>query len=244
MNLILFAEEAPSYRLPARDPRFEHVRGVLRMAPGDTFAAGVANGRHGTARVVRLDRQELEVAMDWENEPPPPPPPVHLLLALPRPATARKVLFDATTLGVSHFHFFAAEKGDPGYTRSALWTEGKWRQQVWAGAEQAFSTHVPEAGCSPDLASALATLPAGGTRRALDVYEAAVHLGTAEPPTLPLVLALGGERGWSARERTRLRDAGFDLFSLGQRVLRVETAVVAALALSLGPLEGYSPAES
>ncbi|MBP7483295.1 MAG: RsmE family RNA methyltransferase, partial [Lacunisphaera sp.] len=45
------------------------------------------------------------------------------------------------------------------------------------------------------------------------------------------VLALGAERGWSAAERTLLRASGFTFTHLGERVLRTETACIAALTL-------------
>ena len=41
------------------------------------------------------------------------------------------------------------------------------------------------------------------------------------PATIPHVLALGGERGWSARDRDVLRGAGFRFVHLGSRVLRI-----------------------
>ncbi|MFI5337188.1 MAG: RsmE family RNA methyltransferase [Opitutales bacterium] len=44
-------------------------------------------------------------------------------------------------------------------------------------------------------------------------------------------MAFGPERGWSADERRQLRAAGFTFAHLGSRVLRLETAVVAALAV-------------
>ena len=47
-----------------------------------------------------------------------------------------------------------------------------------------------------------------------------------------LVMALGPERGWGPADREALRAAGFTLVHLGTRVLRVETAVVAALAIT------------
>jgi RsmE family RNA methyltransferase len=52
----------------------------------------------------------------------------------------------------------------------------------------------------------------------------------------PLALAFGPERGWSAGERQLLRAQGFELAHLGTRVLRTETAVVAALALAKAAL--------
>ena len=76
-------------------------------------------------------------------------------------------------------------------------------------------------------------------RLALDNYEATTPLASAlcldsRRPTLdaPLVLALGPERGWGPGDRTALRAASFTLCSLGQRVLRLETAVIAALTLA------------
>jgi RsmE family RNA methyltransferase len=69
-------------------------------------------------------------------------------------------------------------------------------------------------------------------RLALDHYESAGSLGAVRlTPESQVVLALGPERGWSAGDRTLLRTHGFGLVHLGPRVLRCETAVVAALTL-------------
>jgi RsmE family RNA methyltransferase len=80
--------------------------------------------------------------------------------------------------------------------------------------------------------------PAKQARLALDNYEATAPLGAEilNPKSQILngggvVLALGPERGWGPVDRDQLRAAGFTLCSLGQRVLRLETAVIAALAL-------------
>jgi RsmE family RNA methyltransferase len=67
---------------------------------------------------------------------------------------------------------------------------------------------------------------------ALDNYEAALPLGDWPlAPDQPIVLALGAERGWSAAERELLRVRCFGLTHLGSRVLRTETAVIAAVAI-------------
>jgi len=71
-----------------------------------------------------------------------------------------------------------------------------------------------------------------GIRIGMDNYEA---LGKLEPCAVEesesIFLAVGAERGWSGDERNQLRENGFTLKHLGQRVLRVETAVVAALGI-------------
>lgn len=237
MNRILFEAKAGSYTLDPRDSRFEHVRGVLRMREGDSFDVGVVNGPVGKASIVVLDRERMEVAVEW-GEAPSLPPPVHLVVGLCRPATVRKILTVVPTLGVRQMSFVATERSDPAYARSRLWQSGEWRQYLVEGVEQAFDTHLPETGLHDGLQACLEALPAATSRRfAMDVYEGSCRLSGVEAnPDEPVVLAVGPERGWSARDRTMLRASGFELVALNERVLRVETAVVSGLTLLLAAM--------
>ena len=91
---------------------------------------------------------------------------------------------------------------------------------------------MPELTHGLTLAAALEKLPPAASRLALDNYEAPAPLGQIQPSAgAPVVLALGSERGWSAAERDFLRANNFSLVHLGSRVLRTETAVVAAVAI-------------
>lgn len=236
MNLVLFEPGELDAPLPFADPRARHILTVLRRAPGETFVAGLVNGPLGTATLLSADPAALVLAFAPDREPPPLPP-VTLLVGLPRPQTARDLLRDATTLGVSCIHFITTERADPNYAASSLWTTGEWRRHLLAGAAQACDTRLPEVTWTHTLASALAALPASAVRLALDNYEATTPL-SAEIPNprsqIPnqTILALGPERGWGPADRTALRAAGFTLCSLGDRVLRLETAVIAALTLA------------
>jgi 16S rRNA (uracil1498-N3)-methyltransferase len=184
MNLILFEAAETATPLPRADPRARHLLDVLRRQPGDTFDAGLVNGPRGKGTLVALGADALTLAFAWGEEPPALPP-ITLLIGLPRPQTARDLLRDATTLGVAALHFVATEKCEPSYARSTLWTSGEWRRHVLAGAAQAFDTRLPEISWTHTLAEAVAclepgrkdALPAGGTRLALDNYEAAQSLG-------------------------------------------------------------------
>jgi 16S rRNA (uracil1498-N3)-methyltransferase len=204
---------------------------VLRRREGDPFDAGLVNGPRGKGRLEKIAPDALTFSFAW-GEAPPPLDPILLLIGLPRPQTARKILQEATALGVGTFHFFTAEKAEPSYARSTLWTSGEWRRHLVAGAEQAFCTQLPGLTHGLTLAAALEKTPAAATRLALDNYEASAPLGHNLPlADTPIVLALGSERGWSATERDFLRAKNFSLVHLGSRVLRTETAVVAAVAL-------------
>ena len=118
---------------------------------------------------------------------------------------------------------------DPNYARSRLWTTGEWRRHLVDGLQQSVATALPAVTCGIPLRSAVQQLPpdAAGAGR---LGACALHL--------PLVLALGPERGWTDADRALLRRHDFIPCTLGQRVLRVETACVAALAIAKSKLGG------
>ena len=231
VNLILFDPAETSVPLPRRDPRAAHLLDVLRRREGDTFAAGLIDGPRGKGTVVAIGAAALVLGFAW-GEPPPPPDPITVLVGLPRPQTARDILRDATALGVAALHFVLTEKGDPGYAQSTLWSSGEWRRHLVTGAQQAFTTRLPAVTHGRRLAEALATLPSGGTRLALDNYEAPARLSQCHLiDDTSVVLALGAERGWAAAERALLRAHQFTFAHLGLNVLRTETACTAAVTL-------------
>jgi RsmE family RNA methyltransferase len=232
VNLVLFSPAELSRPLPRSDPRAVHLLKVLKRQVGEAFDAGLINGPLGRATLLAIGAEALTFSFVWGG-PPPPPEPVTLIIGLPRPQTARDMLRDATTLGVAAIHFVQTEKGERNYAQSSLWTTGEWQRHLAAGAAQAFTTRVPEISHGRTLAETMDTLPSATTHRlALDHYEATIPLGRVPiTPEAPVVLALGPERGWSAGDRDLLRAHGFQLVHLGPRVLRCETAVVAALTL-------------
>jgi len=230
MNIILFEGYELSVPLPISDPRARHILDVLHQGPGDTFDAGIINGPRGKAAVVEVGEDALVLSFVWADEHPPMLDDIALIVGMPRPQTARKVLEEATALGVIVIHFVRTERGEPGYGSSRLWTTGEWRRHVIDGAQQAFTTRLPHVTFAHDLASVLETELRVGTKLALDNYESPERLGAVDV-ALPVQMAVGPERGWSAGERELLRGAGFRFVHMGERVLRVETAVVAAVSL-------------
>ena len=232
MNLILFEPAELTAPLSRTDPRAEHILKVLRRQVGDTFDVGFVDGPLGKGTVAAISADAITLTFTW-GPPPAPADPITLLLGLPRPQTARDILRDATTLGVGALHFVATERSDPNYAAATLWTSAEWRRHCVAGAAQAFATRIPVVTSDHTLATALAALPSTVTQRlALDNYEAANALSVCHPSSdKSVVLALGPERGWGPADRAALRAHGFTLVHLGSRVLRSETAVVAAVTL-------------
>ncbi len=238
MNLLLLPSTSPRQRIPANDPRLEHVRGVLRLKEGDTFDVGAENGPLGKACIAKVDTSGLELKIEW-METPPPLYSIDLLIALPRPATAKKIITEASTLGVRSIHFFPGGKSDPAYGRSRFWSEAGWVQARQLGVEQAFSTWLPEVTVHDEMNHALRVISAETFRCGLDVYEATQSLSTLSSEVCmgrAVAMALGPERGWDKNDRAMLKTHGFGLFSVGERVLRVETAVTVGLSLMLAKM--------
>ncbi|MSU66709.1 MAG: 16S rRNA (uracil(1498)-N(3))-methyltransferase [Opitutus sp.] len=231
VNLILFEAHELAVPLPREDRRAAHILTVLRRGVGDTFDAGLVNGPRGKATLIAIEATTLTLTFHGETVPAQPDP-ITLIVGLPRPATARDILRETAALGVAAIHFVATEKGEPSYAQSTLWSSDEWRQLLLAGAAQAFDTRIPGVSHGKALAETIAALPMGSRRIALDNYEAPAALGRLElAKDSPVVVAIGSERGWSAAERATLRAEGFDLAHLGPRVLRVETATIAAVSI-------------
>jgi 16S rRNA (uracil1498-N3)-methyltransferase len=230
VNLILFEPAEIGQPLSRRDPRAVHIVEVLRRKEGDLFDAGIIDGPQGKATVATIGPETVVFRFGAVCDPPPADP-IHLLVALPRPQTARKILGEATALGVASIRFFPSERGEPGYATSSLWKTPEWRRHLIDGASQAFDTRLPEVLHGPGLDELAAALPLHCRRIALDNYEALRRMAPVGGAS-PVALAFGPERGWSPAERDLLRGRGFELAHLGGRVLRTETAVVAAIAIA------------
>jgi RsmE family RNA methyltransferase len=237
MNLILFDDAFESVRLEGSDPRAQHLRKVLRAEVGTLVFVGFANGPRARAKVVSIENDgslELEVI---GTEPGPAALPITLLIGLPRPHTAKRILFEAASLGVAGIHFFEAERGEPSYAQSSLWRTDEWRERIRLGTEQAFSTHLPQVAMHADVQSAITALDGAEVRVVLDNYEAAGPLGSVLPDGgASAVIALGPERGWSPSERDVFRRNGWKLAHMGAHVLRAETACVAAVSATAAQL--------
>jgi RsmE family RNA methyltransferase len=230
VNLILFETNETISPLPRSDSRASHILDVLRRKVGDTVDTGMVGGPRGKATVTAITEESVALRFAWEPQNPPPLAPITLVVGLPRPQTVRKLLHSATELGVAAVHFVATEKSEPSYAQSSLWTSGEWRRHLLDAAQQAFDTHLPDISHGRKLDEALSSLEKNPVRLALDNYESPGPLSAASIAA-PVALALGPERGWSAVDRVVLRAHGFTFVHLGPRVLRTETACIAALTL-------------
>jgi RsmE family RNA methyltransferase len=240
MNLLLFDAPFEVTRLAADDRRAQHILKVLRARVGTKIFIGFVRGLRARAEVSLVEADGAITLTVMATELPPKPIPIDLLIGLPRPHTAKRILFEAASMGVQALHFFEAESSEPSYAQSSLWSTDEWKERLWRGTEQSFGTRVPDVAMHADLQSAVTALQGDGVHLALDNYEAAGPLPQLLAPGAGMaVLALGPERGWSADERDVFRKNGWKLAHLGAHVLRLETACSAAVSAASACLGYY-----
>jgi 16S rRNA (uracil1498-N3)-methyltransferase len=231
MNLILFSSEdlvSPhSVRLTGR--RFQHIIDILKPAVGDTLSVGVQGGLMGAGIVRTLSAENiiLDVAL---SDPPPVKLPVILCVALMRPIVLKRVLLTAASLGVEEIILFHSSKVEKSFWQSTSLGDEELRDQLILGLEQAKDTVLPKVSFQkrfkPFVEDILPELLK--TRRGI----VADPSGEVVVPSVAqaTVLIIGPEAGVTPYEVEKFKEAGCQVIGLGQRILKVETAIVTLLA--------------
>lgn len=233
MNIILFEALPAGNIVGNEDYRFGHIKNILRLKEGDTFSMGICNGPSGIATITKLTSEELHFSWQGENIFQPLYP-ITLLVGQVRPICMKRILREATSLGVEALFISGTDTGEKSYRQAKLWSEGEYAQYLLNGAMQAGATGIPQVTLFDYLGKIESELHRYPERLVLDNIGADTpSLSTYRYRGEKVLLAIGPERGWSARERTWFNTHGFSTFTLGKRILRTETACSGALTLLL-----------
>ena len=236
MNIILFEDENIPEKISIKDERAKHILKILKLKTGDKFSCGLVNGSSGTGTITLMDKDWIHFS--WEKTSDPVPLyPLTLLIGYTRPISSKRILREAASLGVEKIIFTGTDTGEKSYRDSNLW-KGEYRGYLMTGAEQAASTGIPFVEFYRNLQTFIREnpyQPGSSTleRIVLDNVEPNVKLAEYNPKDSNCLLAIGSERGWSTRERNIFRINRFIFASLGNRVLRTETASTAGIAMML-----------
>ncbi|WP_254782040.1 16S rRNA (uracil(1498)-N(3))-methyltransferase [Desulfoluna spongiiphila] len=233
MNLILlfdddFTQGQTTARLTGR--RLRHVKEVHRAKVGDTLTVGRLDGNLGTGEVLSMDKDAMELAVSLDA-PPPPPLPLTLILALPRPKVLNRVIIAATSMGVKRLVLLNAVRVEKSFWQSPRLSEENLLSQRVLGLEQAKDTRLPEIllknRFKPFVEDELPAMAVGTEKLAAHPYDAVPCPVRVDGP---VTLAVGPEGGFIPYEMDKLKEAGFQAVSMGERILRVESAIPALLS--------------
>ena len=214
---------------------FHHAVRVLRLRPGQEIRVIDGAGRAFRARLLSVERRQERARLEL-LEPLPSGEPRHrvaLATAVPRGERMDFLVEKAVELGV-------AEVVPLRFARSVRIQAGRrdrWHRIARSAVKQSGRARLPQIAAPQTLGEWLAELPES-------VEGWALHPGGENPqrapalpdPEVPRVLVVGPEGGLVPEEVEQLQARGFRVWSLGPRILRVETAALAGLALLMHQL--------
>lgn len=206
-----------------------HVARVLRMGEGDALVLFNGDGLEYPATITRADKRAVEVLLDAPRENSLESPlAVELGIGISRGDRMDWVLQKATELGVKAVAPLFTERCEVKLKGERL--EKKllhWRQVIVSACEQCGRSRLPGLAAPATLEQWLGGCTA--ERRFVLHHRAAPATDRGTPGSV--ALAVGPEGGLSEAEIEACLSAGFEPLTLGPRVLRTETAPLAALAI-------------
>lgn len=217
------------------DHRAKHIVKILKSDVGDVLKVGLLQGNMGKAKILDIKKKypfyvTLQCSFD---SPPPQKTPIDLIVALPRPIMLRRILSQATALGVKNIHLINANRVEKSFWEATLIKDEEYIDHLYTGLEQAVDTILPEIQFHkrfkvfiedflPTIANEYSTcLYAHPTSS--NGLKSALEKGKKEDKIL---LAIGPEGGWVDFEDQKFKEAGFLGFTIGERILKVDSAVV------------------
>jgi 16S rRNA (uracil1498-N3)-methyltransferase len=236
MNLIILTEkdriDETQFRISGE--RFIHITNILKSEIGNIVEVGLLNGPTGSAKIIVVNNSEIILKIIQLNEIVEHSNQIDIICALPRPQTLKKVLSICATMGVTNLFLIRSEKVEKSYFHSPLLKEENYTKFLIEGLSQGKHTTSPKVSVhnlfkkffQEDFSKTnnyqLKLLAHPNTDVNLSHFEVS--------QTDKIVLAIGPEGGWNDFEIDFMIQNGFDKFVLSKNILRVESAVTAALA--------------
>ncbi len=208
----------------------EHLSRVLRARVGQEFDVS-AGGRLRRGRVVAVEDGRVEFALGEELNAPAEPQ-VTLLLAIYKFDRMEWALEKLTELGAARIVPILSKRTETHLAKAAAKRVERWRRIAQEATEQSRRLEPPEILAPVRLKDAVGTEAL--TRIVLAESEQSVSLADVvrvHPAGESLALAVGPEGGWAEDELRLFAEAGWTAASLGERILRAETAAIAAMAI-------------
>jgi RsmE family RNA methyltransferase len=233
MNILLFnSNELSSLgHLLIEDARRQsHLLKVIRPKLGDTLRVGQINGALGLGKIISHTEYatRLEIQLNQNS---PALLKLKLLLAVPRPKMMRRILQTCATLGVSEITLLNSAKVEKSYWQTPVLHPENIHDNLILGLEQAGTSQLPlvhKAELFKPYVEDKLDDWAGNSRRLL------AHPRNAQACPIAsqndTTLAIGPEGGFTNYEVEKLIQQGFIPFSLGPRIMRVETAIPVAIS--------------
>lgn len=233
-RFFISPEQVSGQQISLSGEDVRHIATVLRMKSGDELLLCDGQGNEYAARITQVTKSEIAAEIASQSKREPQLPSILLGQGLPKSDKMDWIAQKATELGVAAIVPIVTER-----TIVKVRDEEK-RVSRW----QKIAREAAMQSNRPDIPQVHAIVPFTEFLRTLNSEPGTLLLFPWEEGTQPLkdvlrerrdirkiVVLIGPEGGFSAKEAGLAREKGFHLVSLGRNILRTETAALAALSM-------------
>ena len=233
MNLIVLEDRdfiSPT-QVQLTGRRHTHLTTVLNAQPGMRLCVGKINGYQGLAEVASVNAASIVLNIEELNQPPPATLPVTLILGLPRPKMLQRTLQTIATMGVERLCLIQTARVEKSFWQTPLLRPEAVHEQLLLGLEQGKATQLPQVEFHTRFRPFIEdVLPARCHNFRRLIAHPGEYPAAGVDAAVPTLLAVGPEGGFVDQEVHKFEALGFQPIQLGQRILRVETAIPVLLA--------------
>ena len=228
MNLVLLAAKdinAQGEAVISDQRRISHIIDIHAAKPGDRLKVGVIDGDMGTGLITELSSQHVRLQITL-MQPAPAALPLTLVLGLPRPKMLKRIFQTIATLGIKDLYLINSYRVEKSYWQTPFLQEEAIREHLILGLEQGCDTRLPRVHLKkrfkPFVEDELPGIIQGTQALVAHPY---TPIPCPRMQQGPISLAVGPEGGFIPYEIALLETVGFSAVTLGERILRVETAI-------------------
>lgn len=226
MNIVLLdprQTESEVWSITA-SRQLEHLQTHVNVQVGDRLKVGIREGKRYLTEVLTVSERAIQLR-PIQEEVVPAKLPVTLIVAMPRPKVLRRLIMDSVTMGVEKIILLHSYRVDKSYWQTPFLQQLD--QYITLGLEQAGDTIAPKIEIykrfKPFVEDVLPQLIAAER----PAYVAHPYSATTMPWAIsqPCSIVIGPEGGFIPYEIDLLEKNGCQAVSLGNRILRTETAI-------------------
>jgi len=226
MNIVLLdprQTQAETWTISSKR-QVEHLHTHLAAKVGDTLKVGVRGASRYLTEIVDISEHTI-LLRPIQEEPVPAKLPVTLIVALPRPKVLRRIIMDAVTLGVEKLILIHSYRVDKSYWQSPFLQQID--HYITLGLEQAGDTIAPQIELYKRFKPFVEDVLPSFITPQNPAYVAHPYTEQKMPFAIDhsCTVIIGPEGGFIPYEVDLLIKNGCQAVSLGNRILRTETAI-------------------
>jgi 16S rRNA (uracil1498-N3)-methyltransferase len=211
-----------------------HLARVLRAEPGQIYDV-VANGFLHRAEITSASESQVVFTLHEELESDAALP-IHLLLAIFKFDHLEWAIEKATELGIARITPILARRTEKHLAQAAEKRVERWRRIALEASKQSRRTNIPEIAAPTPLKLALERESAPTRILLSETEQQTPLLAALNQQAGDTALAIGPEGGWTPDEMALFTTHNWQHVTLGPRILRAETAAIAAIAIASSQL--------